>query len=454
MAAEPEPEVEAEPEPEPEPEVEPEPTPEPEPEPELEADAKDDEDDTSIGSSFVLPGIDYRPPDPVEIEEEQSANEDELDEEPYILPERARSNAAYLTSLIDTAQEEEPSRDTPQVPTEPMAAEQSPTGHDSIEQSPVDASEPKKPITIISTAKKSKPTIAFNKKQKTNPSAELTENKPEEKAKKPIKITSSKKTSKPVIRFNKEEKKSPEVENKPHEEISTKSHLATEWVGEPTPVTKDESSPIVQDELSSVSTAEPMTMAPQSLTFEPIYDPAEQSGNQTHEWVGEPTPIIKDEPAPAAPTPATMSEPKEETTLSSMAAKLEARLAQRKLKADSNPEPVQSTLPIQEPVQKPAQSPPPQQSQQTPSSPLQGLLSEIDTRLDDAKTHFKAGNTKGVAEATGHIAKHAENFGLRTLGRLARTVESAANAGDMDALHDLFPELEINIERNRIALQI
>ncbi len=86
--------------------------------------------------------------------------------------------------------------------------------------------------------------------------------------------------------------------------------------------------------------------------------------------------------------------------------------------------------------------------------PLQDLLQDIDTSLLEAKNSFNAANTENIAIAAGSIAHSAESFGLRTLGRLARTVEAAAKADDMDALKDLFPELEISVERNRIALKV
>ena len=43
-------------------------------------------------------------------------------------------------------------------------------------------------------------------------------------------------------------------------------------------------------------------------------------------------------------------------------------------------------------------------------------------------------------------------FGFRVLARMARCVERAARASDMNALHDLLPELAVAVERNRIAL--
>ncbi len=133
-----------------------------------------------------------------------------------------------------------------------------------------------------------------------------------------------------------------------------------------------------------------------------------------------------------------------ESQLDPMAQKLEAKLAKITGKPTKN---TNSTSPQQDVSETAA-------SKRRTNTPLQDLLSEIDSKLHVAKEGFKNRNTSVLAESAGHIAANAESFGLRTLGRLARTVESAANAGDLDALQDLFPELEASIERNRIALKI
>ncbi len=98
--------------------------------------------------------------------------------------------------------------------------------------------------------------------------------------------------------------------------------------------------------------------------------------------------------------------------------------------------------------------PPPPLPNSASADPLQELLQNIDTSLNEAKDCFASANTEGVAVAVSSLIQHAETFGLRSLARLARPVEAAAKASDMDALHDLFPELEIGVERNRIALKM
>ena len=50
------------------------------------------------------------------------------------------------------------------------------------------------------------------------------------------------------------------------------------------------------------------------------------------------------------------------------------------------------------------------------------------------------------------IATESDAFGFRVLARMARCVERAAKANDMNALRNLLPELAVAVERNRIGL--
>ncbi|WP_245590743.1 response regulator [Nitratidesulfovibrio termitidis] len=83
---------------------------------------------------------------------------------------------------------------------------------------------------------------------------------------------------------------------------------------------------------------------------------------------------------------------------------------------------------------------------------IPGLLETLDAALDDARRGRADGSTFAVQEAAARIAGKAESFGLRVLERIARCVERAATADDMEAVRDLLPELEAAVERNRIAL--
>lgn len=83
---------------------------------------------------------------------------------------------------------------------------------------------------------------------------------------------------------------------------------------------------------------------------------------------------------------------------------------------------------------------------------IPGLLETLDAALEDARRGRADGSTFAVQEAAARIAGKSESFGLRVLERIARCVERAATADDMEAVRDLLPELEAAVERNRIAL--
>ncbi len=86
-------------------------------------------------------------------------------------------------------------------------------------------------------------------------------------------------------------------------------------------------------------------------------------------------------------------------------------------------------------------------------TPIDELLQNLDSQLAETKDHLAAQRLRGVESAAAAMAMSAEDFGLRTLGRLARTVEAAAKAEDTEALVDLLPELDMSVQRNKAALQ-
>ncbi|GFM36574.1 hypothetical protein DSM19430T_12580 [Desulfovibrio psychrotolerans] len=83
---------------------------------------------------------------------------------------------------------------------------------------------------------------------------------------------------------------------------------------------------------------------------------------------------------------------------------------------------------------------------------IPGLLESIASALNDAHRHASAANTFGVQEATGRIGGSAASFGLRALERMARCVERAATADDLEAVTTLLPDLENMVSRNSRAL--
>ncbi|MBB5144642.1 7TM-DISM domain-containing protein [Desulfovibrio intestinalis] len=96
----------------------------------------------------------------------------------------------------------------------------------------------------------------------------------------------------------------------------------------------------------------------------------------------------------------------------------------------------------------PAMATPPVQEDKT----LIQLVHRLDVAMEDAQRAYKGGSCHGVGEAAGRIANDSDAFGFRVLARMARCVERAAKANDMNALRDLLPELSVAVERNRIAL--
>lgn len=80
------------------------------------------------------------------------------------------------------------------------------------------------------------------------------------------------------------------------------------------------------------------------------------------------------------------------------------------------------------------------------------LVDRLDAAMQDAQKGFQSRRGAVVGEAAGRIAAESESYGFRVLARMARCVERAAKANDLNALKDLLPELAVAVERNRIAL--
>jgi cell division septation protein DedD len=116
-------------------------------------------------------------------------------------------------------------------------------------------------------------------------------------------------------------------------------------------------------------------------------------------------------------------------------------------------EPVHAAPTHTAPTQAPSvqASPAPEASPQFEDSVREMLVAiEADMRL--IRQALAAGDMASTGRHAGFIAHSADRHGLRVLARMARCVESAAKALDDDALHNLLPELEAAVERNRIAL--
>ena len=98
--------------------------------------------------------------------------------------------------------------------------------------------------------------------------------------------------------------------------------------------------------------------------------------------------------------------------------------------------------------QAPVQPTAPRETDQT----IPQLVARLDAAMDDAQQGFKNRRCAVVGDAANRIATESDAFGFRVLARMARCVERAAKANDMNALRDLLPELAVAVERNRIGL--
>ncbi len=97
---------------------------------------------------------------------------------------------------------------------------------------------------------------------------------------------------------------------------------------------------------------------------------------------------------------------------------------------------------------------PAEQAEQVELSPIEQLVVDLDGLLAQAHVQLAKGRLHEVEASAAAMANSAEAFGLRTLGRLSRTVEAAAKAQDVNALQDLLPELDMSVQRNKAALKV
>ena len=116
--------------------------------------------------------------------------------------------------------------------------------------------------------------------------------------------------------------------------------------------------------------------------------------------------------------------------------------------ASNGPEPRQAATPVSVPPAALVAPNAPRETDQT----IPQLVARLDAAMDDAQHGFKNRRCAMVGEAANRIASESDAFGFRVLARMARCVERAAKANDMNALRDLLPELAVAVERNRIGL--
>ncbi len=122
--------------------------------------------------------------------------------------------------------------------------------------------------------------------------------------------------------------------------------------------------------------------------------------------------------------------------------------------AGTNPWIERGSAPRPAPVSRPPMPPQPERPQppEDPDDPLPALMWRLDKYLGDAAYALEQRRLHLVADAAGRLAAEAEGYGFRVLGRMARCVESAGRAKDLQAVTDLLPELAAAVERHRISL--
>ncbi len=84
---------------------------------------------------------------------------------------------------------------------------------------------------------------------------------------------------------------------------------------------------------------------------------------------------------------------------------------------------------------------------------IPGMIHELNEALQDARSGREENNALRVQKAAERLADTAREFDLQVLERMARCVERAAAADDLEALADLFPELENLTNRYKEALR-
>jgi hypothetical protein len=208
-----------------------------------------------------------------------------------------------------------------------------------------------------------------------------------------------------------------------------------EWVGEPVPVPPQKPAAAVplRGKLKIKSTTRKEKTASASPEQSPPLSPA-APGPVEHNGPATPAPPLATDAVPSPPSEAKS----QNMPFMNFIAGVGSGNAPRKTDDDA------TATPAQELTVKP------QTSQEADNTMLR-LVERLDRAATDARNAFGQSRAAAVGEAARRIAAESDNFGLRVLARMARCVERAARANDMNALRDLLPELTTAVERNRIA---
>ncbi|MBD5416177.1 MAG: response regulator [Desulfovibrio sp.] len=210
-----------------------------------------------------------------------------------------------------------------------------------------------------------------------------------------------------------------------------------EWVGEPMPILRK--APQSESAAEVAAPAAPAEAAAAAASASASGAAADEGGSFMDFIVGA-TPVdAPEKPAPKAPGGVTDFV---ERSVSLVTSAVSSAFAPGRNEADA-PAPAEAA----------ATSPVPQAPEAPgPDPAILALVERLDAAMAQAVSAHAAGRGQMVAQAAAAIAEESESFGFRVLARMARCVERAGRAGDMNALRDLLPELEVSVERNRIAL--
>ncbi len=218
----------------------------------------------------------------------------------------------------------------------------------------------------------------------------------------------------------------------------------------------------LRDYLSKIEAVNPLKRLIRSDKTQNPPQEKEQKAFSPFDWVGEPTPVAKSAASSAQEKdPIGMAEKGDEAMNEQVQQREQGEQGEQGMQAKQarnlmpwdrrKPLGAQPAQLIPEPVNLSIDLDSYEEEKEL--SPIDSLLIDLDGWLAEAKEHLHANNTQGVEAAVASMANNAEAFGLRTLARFARTVEAAAKAQDVAALHDLVPELDMSVQRNKTALR-
>ena len=254
-----------------------------------------------------------------------------------------------------------------------------------------------------------------------------------------------------------------------------------EWVGEPMPMTKpakqEEPAPQHADDRRNRPVEMPRTATGRlilkllgSAGDRPVAEGQDQTSDKPDLMADLAAMPEQNTPAPSTPAaaePAAPAEPRRAATQlkgngagnSIMNFIAGAAEALRHTNHEAQPEADRPAEAAPAPAQQPfAPAAAPSAALVTPNTPretdqtIPQLVARLDSAMDDAQQGFKNRRCAVVGDAANRIASESDAFGFRVLARMARCVERAAKANDMNALRDLLPELAVAVERNRIGL--